>query len=358
MYPIRCSTTFPTCRMPLQPRRWLNCWRRQNRNHPCQKHPCQKHPCQKHPWPETSLPEIVTMEDWVRTQFGATLNTLFFAPFHDSYTAGLWTRVRPQDNYKTPLDLKLVKQGAAAQTPAVGYNATFVYPAEGLDALALRMAEACDVRYNKRVTRIDVEARMLYFEDGTSESYDRLVSSLPLSQMMHMTGLSVAAPPDPYTSVLVLNIGAVRGPACPDEHWIYVPASKSGFHRVGFYSNVDAHFLPSKPADERPRVSLYIERAFQSGERPSSDQIAHYERDVVEELQAWGMIEAAEVVDATWVEVAYTWSWPNSGWIDLAKDALAKHGIEMRGRYGRWHFQGIAASLREGLNVAFQKNKG
>lgn len=298
-----------------------------------------------------SRPAIVTMEDWVRSQFGAHLNDLFFAPFHELYTAGLWSEIRPQDNYKTPLDLEIVKQGAAERTPAVGYNATFVYPEEGLDALSLRMAAQNDVRYGKRVTDIDLQARRLVFEDGASVSFDRLYSSLPLNEMVQMTGLEIGSRPDPHTSVLVLNIGAVRGPKCPDEHWIYVPESTAGFHRVGFYSNVDTHFLPTAPADGRERASLYIERAFQPQNRPSPEAIEHYKGDVVTELQNWGMIEEAEVVDATWVDVAYTWSWPGSTWIDEAIAALASHGIEMLGRYGRWHFQGIAASIHEGLAV-------
>lgn len=299
-----------------------------------------------------SQPEIVTMADWVRSQFGARLNDLFFAPFHELYTAGLWSEIRPQDNYKTPLDLEIVKQGAAERTPAVGYNATFVYPEEGLDEMSLRMAADCNVRYGKRVQSIDVDARRLAFADGSSESFDQLYSSLPLNEMVAMTGIEVGSRPDPHTSVLVLNIGAVRGAKCPDEHWIYVPASNAGFHRVGFYSNVDNHFLPAKPADDRERASLYIERAFLPENRPTPDEVEQYKADVVHELQAWGMIEEAEVVDATWVEVAYTWSWPGSTWIEDAMSQLKSHGIEMLGRYGRWHFQGIAASIREGLAVA------
>ncbi len=300
---------------------------------------------------QANRPEIRTMEDWVRAQFGPTLNDLFFAPFHQLYTAGLWSDIRPQDNYKTPLDLEMVRQGAADKTPAVGYNATFVYPEEGLDVLALRMAAECDLHYGKRVTKIDVNERVLSFEDGDSRPYDQLYSSLPLNEMMSMTGLQAASKPDPHSAVLVLNIGAVVGPRCPSEHWIYVPESKSGFHRVGFYSNVDDHFLPAGTVDGKKRASLYIERAFLPEDKPSPEQIAQYERDVVAELQGWGMIESVEAIDATWVDVAYTWSWPASNWIDESINTLRGHGIEMLGRYGRWHFQGIAASIREGLAI-------
>ncbi len=163
---------------------------------------------------------------------------------------------------------------------------------------------------------------------------------------MHMTGLHVEQPADPHTSVLVLNIGAEKGPRCPDDHWIYVPESKSGFHRVGFYSNVDAHFLPEDASD---RVSLYIEKAFLPDMRPSIATIKSYEKEVVSELRDWGMIGHVDVVDATWIEVAYTWSWPGSTWKEAAIQRLGENNITMLGRYGRWHFQGIAASIREGM---------
>ena len=292
--------------------------------------------------------DIVTMADWVRVQFGKTLNRLFFTPFHELYTAGLWDRIRPQDNYKTPLDRSLVQSGSIDKNVDVGYNAVFVYPEEGLDRLAFSMAAECDVRYGKRVVRIDPHTRSIVFEDGTTESFDTLYSTAPLIKMAEMTGLAVSIPPDPYTSVLVLNIGARRGPTCPPDQWIYVPQSDAGFHRVGFYSNVDRHFLPNEDAE---RMSLYIERAFLPENRPAEVEIEQYARDVVRELQSWGIISEVEVIDPTWIEVAYTWSWPGSTWIEESLEILADHGIVMLGRYGRWHFQGIAASIREGLSI-------
>lgn len=186
-----------------------------------------------------------TMADWLRANFGQTLYELFFEPFHELYTAGLFREIAPQDAYKTPVNLSLVIQGAFDSVPQVGYNTTFIYPKEGLNTLALRMAERCDIRYKKRVVKIDVQSREIYFEDGSSQKYDELICTLPLNKVIEMTGLNVGERPDPATSVLVVNIGAIKGPKCPSEHWVYIPKSKAGFHRVGFYSNVDSSFLPS-----------------------------------------------------------------------------------------------------------------
>ena len=43
-----------------------------------------------------------TLREWLRESFGPTLCRLFFDPFHDHYTAGLWMTIAPQDSYKSP----------------------------------------------------------------------------------------------------------------------------------------------------------------------------------------------------------------------------------------------------------------
>lgn len=290
-----------------------------------------------------------TLSDWLRASFGPTLCELFFEPFHELYTAGLFRAVAPQDAYKSPVDVSLVVGGAFDEVAEVGYNRTFVYPVEGLNVLTERMAARCRVQYGKRVVRIDAEAREVYFDDGTYEGYEELISSLPLSKVMEMAGLDVGERAGPATAVLVVNVGAVRGPKCPSVHWVYVPRSRAGFHRVGFYSNVDVSFLPASVRQRGSHVSIYVEKAYREGTRPSNSEIARVCSEALGELQEWGWIAEAEVVDASWIDVAYTWSWAGSKWREKALKVLEERGIFQVGRYGRWAFQGIAESVRDGL---------
>ena len=51
---------------------------------------------------------------------------LFFFPFNQRYTAGLFHEIAPQDLYKSPIDLNRVRQGACDAAPAAGYNPTFM----------------------------------------------------------------------------------------------------------------------------------------------------------------------------------------------------------------------------------------
>ncbi|MEQ8860255.1 MAG: hypothetical protein RIC56_16580 [Pseudomonadales bacterium] len=291
---------------------------------------------------------VETMLEWLETSFGATLTERFFGPFHDLYTAGLHRRIAPQDPYKSPVDLALALRGAFSDAPAVGYNTTFLYPRQGLDELARRMAARCRVEYGCPVTGFDTERREVVLADGGRRPYRDVLSTLPLNRALELAGLEVQAPADPHTAVLVLNIGARRGPACPDDHWLYIPYSYAGFHRVGFYSNVDDSFLPADRPGER--VSIYVERAYAGdAPRPSAAEVEAYGRQVVDELTRWGFIDGAEVVHPTWIDVAYTWSWPGSIWQRQALAVLEEAGIHQIGRYGRWIFQGIADSIRDGF---------
>lgn len=290
-----------------------------------------------------------TMGAWLHQHFGPTLSRRFFDPFHALYTAGLWNDIAPQDAYKSPLHLDQVRRGLHGGADAAGYNTRYLYPEGGLDALSRRLAEGCDVRYDKRVVRVDAAERRVHFADGTEAAYEMLASTLPLDRMVALTdGIETEQPADPYTSVLVLNLGARRGPACPDAHWIYVPHSAAGFHRVGCYSNVDADFLPASRRDGG-WVSLYVERSFPGGARPSEDEVAAYTQAVIDELQAWRYIGEVDAADPTWIDAAYTWAWPRSMWRSDALRRLAERDLHMVGRYGRWIFQGIADSLRDGL---------
>jgi protoporphyrinogen oxidase len=278
-----------------------------------------------------------TMGAWLVESFGQTLSDLFFLPFHDRYTAGLTHQIAPQDGYKSPPPGR-----------PQGYNSEFYYPIGGIDGLARQIAESCDVVYGKQVVEIDTGDRTCRFADGTRYRYDTLVSTLPLSTALELAGVVVDEPSDPYTSVLVLNIGAERAVHCPAVHWQYEPDSKSGFHRIGFYSNVESDFLPASRRGGS-HVSLYVERAFPGGVRPTNLELDRYTADVLDELVERQYIGRLDVVHASWVDVAYTWRWPDSSWREEALSALSSAGIEQVGRYGRWVFQGIAESIGEGI---------
>jgi len=294
---------------------------------------------------------VSSMYDWFYGNFGSVLCDLFFSPFHRSYTANMWNDISPQDSHKSPIDRVAVLQGRHGTPNPVGYNVEFAYPVGGLGTLLGSMAAACDVHYEKMVVAIDPLQRSISFSDGTSIGYEKILSTIPLNRMIELAGVGSRQRSDPFTSVLVANIGARKGLKCPPDHWLYVPESKTGFFRVGFYSNVDNSFLPRSRRQDGTHVSIYVEKAYRDGEKPGQETIDRFCDSAIAELQEWGFIEEVEAIDPTWIDVAYTWSYPESTWREAAIAALREINILQAGRYGRWHFQGIVDSIGEGLIV-------
>jgi protoporphyrinogen oxidase len=295
--------------------------------------------------------------DWLELHFGKTLCDIFFFPFHELYTAGLFYNIEPQDKYKTPVDIKRIIKGFNGETSRVGYNAIFIYPKRGLDVLVRKMAEVCAIDYQKEVIEIDTKKREILFNDGNGVKYDTLISTLPLNKVIKLTKALGDKPELPYTSVLVINIGAKKGRKCPIHHWLYIPNSQTGFHRVGFYSNVDQSFLPRIYQEKNEHVSIYVEKAFLPQNKPNRETTKGICNDVLRELQSWEFITETEIVDPIWIEVAYTWSLPESTWKQRSLEALQNYNIFQLGRYGRWQFQGIAESLKDGICISRLLNK-
>lgn len=302
-----------------------------------------------------------TLAEWLMASFGPTLNELFFGPFHDRYTSGLYSSIAPQDPAKSPFDLERATAGLTTSSSSNnGYNPTFLYPREGLNAVVAGLAARTATQYEARICGIDTPRRRAVLAGGREYQYSHLISTLPLDRVLEITGAAgTSLRPDPSTSVLVINLGATRGSRCPEAHWVYIPDSASGFYRVGFYSNIDQGFLPLRRRTQGTHVAAYIEHSRRAGQRPDLQERASVVAQTVRELQAWGWIKDVEVLDSTWVDTAYTWNWPGSSWTADSVKQLASVDIYQVGRYARWARdvtgQSILGSMRDGLvaGVAF-----
>ena len=302
---------------------------------------------------------IKTFKDWLSVNFGKSLCDIFFHPFNNLYTAGLYKIIAPQDGYKSPVNKEDIRKGFLGNSNSVGYNTTFIYPENGLDELMRRLKDGCKINFSKEVIKIDLKNKTVHFSDKSFVSYKEIISTIPLDKMIQITGIKIAEKFNPSTSVLVLNIGAKKGESCPKDHWVYMPHSKAGFHRVGFYSNVDQSFLPKSHRGGN-YVSIYVEKAYQKRRVPSKKEVDEFSKDVISEIKELGWVSEVEVFDPTWIETAYTWSYPKSKWREKSLRELERNNIYQIGRYGRWVFQGLADSIKDGLMIGaafMQKNK-
>jgi protoporphyrinogen oxidase len=183
---------------------------------------------------------------------------IFFFPFNEKYTAGLLDKISLKDEYKTPIIKERIIESLERPSfgQEFGYNPKFFYPVNGLDALTAKMALRANISYEKEVVQIDTKRKEIIFRDGGGIKFEKLISTSPLKILMELSGMSEEIDFLLHNSLLVLNIGAIRGRKKIDLHWIYFTESKSRFHRIGFYSNVDKDFLPESLANDENIISL------------------------------------------------------------------------------------------------------
>lgn len=271
-----------------------------------------------------------TLKHWLGQKFSRESCNLFFNPFNDKYTCGLYENVIQADEFKSP------------PAGSVGFVSTFCDPVEGLSSLVEKMASKCEIHYNKKVIHIFPTDKKVMFEDGEEVEYDKLISTIPLNQCLRIAGnVNFKLP---YTSVLVLNIGAEKDINTPNEHWLYIPFCKNNFYRLGFYSNIEASKAPEG------KVGLSVEMAFLPEYEYEDLDIPFIIQEVVAELQSWRMIGKVITVDPTWVKTGYTWLYDKKDRFN-ALQWLKERDIISTGRYGKWAFQGMTTSIEDGLSL-------
>ena len=141
--------------------------------------------------PQKDIAEIKNYEEWLKVQNG----NYFAKHFPFVYTKKYWGQ-KPK-NMETKWigkrihspDLAEVLKGAfETQDKNFYYTSVMRYPkVGGFRSILDDCCKGLDIRFNKKVVRISPAEKRVYFADGSSENYERLISTLPLPEMVKIT---------------------------------------------------------------------------------------------------------------------------------------------------------------------------
>lgn len=140
--------------------------------------------------PTKDVTEISDYDEWLRVQNG----NYFAEHFPFPYTRKYWGQEPKNMETKwigkriRSADLSEVLHGAfEEQKQNFYYTSVMRYPLKGgFRSILDDCRKGLNVEFNKKVVRINPTERVVYFEDGTQENYDRLISSLPLPEIVKM----------------------------------------------------------------------------------------------------------------------------------------------------------------------------
>jgi len=183
--------------------------------------------------------KINNYEQWLRSKYG----NYFAENFPMRYTRKYWT-VDSKDLKSSWLENRMyvpcieeVLRGAMSEdTKNVYYTGKVKYPKKGGYKSFLKyMAQRCDIRCNRKVMMIDTKKKKLEFEDGATEYYENLISSLPL----------------PVIIKLIKDVPKMIAESAENLNWTSVALVSLGFRKpditkyLRFYI-YDENFLPSR----------------------------------------------------------------------------------------------------------------
>jgi protoporphyrinogen oxidase len=287
--------------------------------------------------------------DWIEASFGAGLAETFLLP----YNFKVWAHQPETMSYQwvgdrvATVDLMRIVSNALDGTEDKnwGPNVRFRFPLRGgtgqiWRTLAGRLPEAV-FHPGRRCVRIEASKRTIHFEDGSKETYDRLISTIPLDALIALADIESLKPcagQFRYSTVHVVGIG-LKGtppPHLKTKYWMYFPEDNCPFYRATVFSN----YSPNNVPDSSRYWSLMVEVS-ESPYKPVDR--AGLLDSAIDGLLATKLIESRNAIASVWMHSArHGYPIPFLGRDQLVEPILAeleKAGIYSRGRFGGWKYE-------------------
>ncbi|MEZ5417292.1 MAG: FAD-dependent oxidoreductase [Vicinamibacterales bacterium] len=194
---------------------------------------------------------------WLEASFGTELADLFMRPYNRKvwqYPLDELDRTWVGDRVAVPDVVRLERAVQERRDDDTwGPNATFRYPRRGGTGAPWRAIAASlpprRVHFGRRVIALDLGRRDVTLADGTRVAFGRLVTTLPLDELLRISGNPAPAwAPDllRYSSVDVVGVGVAGTPPghLAERCWMYFPEAASPYFRVTHLSRYSPHNVP------------------------------------------------------------------------------------------------------------------
>jgi protoporphyrinogen oxidase len=317
---------------------------------------------------KTAMPRD-NFAEWIAAIFGAGIGRHFMEP----YNFKVWAHplemmdTRWQGDRVPTVDVRRILENLLADRDDVswGPNNKFKFPLLGTGMLYDRMAEALPkgIHHGKQAVRIDVMGQEVTFNDGSSTTYDHLVTTMPLTELIKCIDdcpaeVREATSDLHHTEGLFVGIGVAE--ECPSSKcWMYFPESDSPFYRVTYLSNYSPQMTPGPG-----HFSLLAEVSSSPYKREDpTDVVDRTIRGMVASQLLTPEQAEHKIVSRQLMRVPYSYPVPTIGRdaaLATIQPWLMAHGIYSRGRFGAWRYEigNTDHSVMMGVELADRLHSG
>jgi protoporphyrinogen oxidase len=301
---------------------------------------------------------VQNYEQWLRASYGDTFAETFpmeyTVKYHTTTAANMNTEWIGPRLYRPKLE-EVIRGALEPSSPDVHYISHFRYPTHGGFAAYLPpFVRMSDLKLGHRLVRIDPAARTLGFANGAVESYEAVVSSIPLPELVPMI---VGAPQDvrdaaarlACTEAVIVCLGIDR-PDLVEAHWSYFYDRDVSFTRLSTPHLQSPHNVP--PGCGSLQAECYYSRKYRPLDCRPEDCIEPVIRDLIRTgvLRESDKILFRHAMHIPYANVIFDLdSGPATRLVHAYLDDV---GIGYCGRYGDWAYIWTDQSFISGENAA------
>jgi len=299
-------------------------------------------------------PPIKNYADWLLASFGRSFAELFPMQYTRKYhttTADNMTTDWLGPRIYRP-NLQEVLRGAISPTaPNIHYITHFRYPTHGgFISYLKKLVPLGNLKLGHELVSINPKTRQLSFSNGHVTSYDGLVSSVPLPDLLRMiegapSDVVAAAGLLACSTCVLVNVGVNRPDLSP-AHMSYFYDEDICFSRMSFPHMLSPNNVPEGAG------SVQAEVYFSEKYKPLTGKPEDWIEPVIADLRRCGILRDSDTIisSAAWL-LRYA-----NVIFDLDRTAALKTvhaylddiGIAYCGRYGDWGYMWTDESFKSG----------
>ena len=304
--------------------------------------------------PQKSEAEIANYAEWLRVQNG----NYFAERFPFVYTKKYWgqdprnmeTKWIGNRIYSPNLE-EVLKGARETQNENFYHTSIMRYPKRGgFRSIMDDCRKGLNIQFNKEVVHINCEQKIIFFADGTSTQYDRLISTLPLPEIVKIVGncpeeVKQAAGKLHWTKGYQISLGFNR-PDVAKHLWFYIYDEDVPPARV---------YSPNlKSPDNVPTGCSSIQAEMFLDCRADVPQAHQVLEKTVEKLKNICSFSDSDIIvknirfepyaNISFIHGTYEYR-------QIILDYLHKKGIECAGRYGLWDYLWSHQAFNSGKEI-------
>jgi protoporphyrinogen oxidase len=296
--------------------------------------------------------------DWLYSSFGKTFAELFpvryTRKYHTTEAENMSTDWLGPRIYRPSLE-EMLRGALSASAPQTHYITHFRYPRDGGFRRYLnKFVPMGNIKLEHELVSIDPRSRELRFSNGLVTTYDSLVSSLPLPDLIKMIK---CAPPDVVdaakrlscSTCVLVNIGIDRADISK-AHMTYFYDQDICFSRIGFPHMLSEHNAP--PGSGNIQAEVYFSDKY----KPFSGHPNEWIETVIHDLRRVGLLRDNDrIIDKKAMLLKYAniiFDLERAESLKTVHGFLDDIGIAYCGRYGDWGYMWTDESFISGERAA------